>query len=94
MPCFATTLFETWLLICDDVEARLQTKACWDTCDVEPGCMAAVYNGTTCWHTATVRPNNVEWGIRLWVHVCSVTKVCMKKKLEDEADHMEDHPVL
>jgi hypothetical protein len=64
MPCFATTLFETWLLILTTPRGKqaADEASCWDTCDVEPGCMAAVYNGTTCWHTATVlKPNNVEY---------------------------------
>jgi hypothetical protein len=42
--------------------------------------------------TATVlKPNNVEYrnGVfRLWYHVCSVTKVCMKNSPEKKPDHM------
>jgi hypothetical protein len=35
---------------------------CWDSCDQDTECTAAVYNGITCWHkTMDVTVSNVEY---------------------------------
>jgi hypothetical protein len=93
MPCFAYHTLRNVAANLDDTtwESEAADEAsCWDTCDVEPGCMAAVYNGTTCWHTATVlKPNNVEYEMGYSTLVpCMQRNESMYEKLEDEADHM------